>query len=409
MPPSSDSTRIEGDGLAFGVEPSPGIVSRARGVAKRLFDTGSHQAAESELVATLNEVAGAVSSAMSVDAVLEVIVDRAKAVTDTDKAVLVLADHHGEQLDLDTLVVRGMRSQHSQDWWESRLGVLGERVFQTGQPVIERHPEENALLLASPVLVRDRPIGLLAAINSGDRPFLRQQTDFLSVLSAFAASAIDNAQLAEQNRYVLLASERDRIAREMHDGVVQSLFAVSLGLELCKKQVLRDPVAVFARLEELQDRLNISMTELRRFIYDLRPMKLAELGLIGAVEFWVADVTQGKDIRSSVTLDGNVPRLTPSEEACLYRVTKEAVSNAVRHSNAQRIEVRIGFGDSKATVAVTDDGDGFDAHSVMSGRTEGLGLKSIRDRMRAECGTLDVASSDSGTTVSISIPIGGAR
>ena len=198
------------------------------------------------------------------------------------------------------------------------------------------------------MLVRERPIGVLGAINSSDRPFTSQHTDFLSVLAAFAASAIDNAQLAEQSRHVLLSSERDRIAREMHDGVVQSLFAVSLGLELCKKQVLRDPVAVSARLEELQERLNMSMTELRRFIYDLRPMKLAELGLIGAVEFWIAELTEATPVRSRVILEDAMPLMSPAEEACLYRVTKEAVSNAVRHSNATLIEVRIGFSDGRA-------------------------------------------------------------
>ncbi len=229
-------------------------MGRARDAAMRFFDNvASRPVPETELIATLNEVASAVSSAMSVEEVLDAIVERAKRVTDTDKAVLVLADHHSERLDFDMMVVRGSREQHAQDWWESRLVVLGERVFESGRPVIERHADQNALLLACPVLVRERPVGLLCAINSAERPFSREQADFLSVLSAFAASAIENAQLAEQSRYVLLASERDRIAREMHDGVVQSLFAVSLGLELCKKQVLRDPVAVSVRLEELQD------------------------------------------------------------------------------------------------------------------------------------------------------------
>ena len=404
----SDGTEpFSADRPVSATEVSPGLVSRARGAAARFFDaTSNRTAAETELIATLNEVASAVSSAMSVEEVLDAIVDRAKRITDTDKAVLVLADHHGERLDFDTMVVRGSRGQHPQDWWESRLAVLGERVFATGQPVLERHPEEDALLFASPVLVRDRPVGLLGAINSGDRPFSREQIDFLAVLSAFAASAIDNAQLAEQSRYVLLASERDRIAREMHDGVVQSLFSVSLGLELCKKQIFRDPVGVSARLEELQDRLNTSMTELRRFIYDLRPMKLTELGLIGAVEFWVAEVTQGRHIRGRVVVHGEMPLLSPAEEACLYRMIKEAVSNVVRHANATYFEVTMAFSDSTASVTIEDDGDGFEAERIMLGETKGLGLESIRDRVLAECGTLSVASGETGTAISIEIPIG---
>jgi len=384
-------------------------MGRARNAAMRFFDNAaSRPVPETELIATLNEVASAVSSATSVDEVLDAIVERAKRVTDTDKAVIVLADHHGERLDFDMMVVRGSREQHTQDWWESRLAVLGERVFESGRPVLERHPDQGALLLACPVLVRERPVGLLCAINSEERPFSREQADFLSVLSAFAASAIQNAQLAEQSRYVLLASERDRIAREMHDGVVQSLFAVSLGLELCKKQVLRDPVAVSVRLEELQERLNMSMTELRRFIYDLRPMKLTELGLVGAVEMWVTEVTQGRPVRGHVVLEGSMPLLTPSEEACLYRVIKEAVSNVIRHSSATSFEVRMAFSSSSASVTIEDDGFGFDTDRVILGETQGLGLKSIRDRMIAESGTFSISSGETGTAISIEMPIGGS-
>jgi len=371
---------------------------------------GSQSSPQAELIATLNEVADAVSSAMSVEAVLDVIVDRAKRITDTDKAVLVLTDEHGEQLDLDTIVVRGRRGQHAQEWWESRLESLGERVFETGEPAMEPHPEEAAVLLASPVLVKDRPIGLLCAINSEDRPFSSVQTDFLQVLSAFAASAIENARLAEQSRYVLLASERDRIAREMHDGVVQSLFSISLGLELCKKQALRDPAAVAERLDDLQSHLNTAMTELRRFIYDLRPMKLAELGLVGALEYWVREITQGRNVRGKIVVEGELPRMDPSEEACLYRVAKEAVSNVVRHSGADTVEIRVGRAEEGfVLLTVTDNGNGFDSDAVLAGATNGIGMKSISDRVLREGGTLTVVSTDGGGTVlSVKLPIGRA-
>lgn len=362
-----------------------------------------------DLIASLNEVADAVSSAMSVAEVLDVITDRAKLITDTDKAVLVLADEHGEHLDLETIIVRGRRTQHEQYWWETRLEQIADRVFETGEPVLETHHEERALLLCSPVLVRDRPIGLLCAINSEDRPFSDDQIDFLAILSAFASSAIENARLAEQSRYVLLASERDRIAREMHDGVVQSLFSISLGLEVCKKQVMRDPVVVSERLDELQEHLNRSMTELRRFIYDLRPMKLAELGLSGALEFWVREVTLGRPVKGRVVMEANMPHLSPSEEACLYRVAKEAVSNVVKHAHAHAFEVRISYRAGHVRLEVRDDGEGFDPNAVLEGGVDGMGLLSIRERMRREGGTLFVDSMPGrGTLLCVDLPIEGA-
>lgn len=354
-----------------------------------------------DLIASLNEVADAVSSALGIEQVLECIVERAKRISDTDKAVLVLTDEHGSSLDMDTIMVRGRRQQHLQEWWQERLDALGDRVFADHEVAVEYHAEQRAWLLASPVRVKDHPIGLICAINSDDRPFSQVHIDFLAILSAFAASAIENARLAEQGRYVLLASERDRIAHEMHDGVVQSLFSISLGLELCKKQVFRDPGMVASRLDDLQSHLNMAMGELRRFIYDLRPMKLTELGLTGAIEYWIREVTLGRDIKGSFIVEGQQPILTPSTEACLYRVAKESVSNVVRHSQASRFEVRLSCEDGQVRLAITDNGHGFSVASVLHAGRPGLGLKSIRERVNREGGTLSIDSSASGTTIAV--------
>lgn len=365
---------------------------------------------QAELMATLNEVADAVSSAMNVSDVLTVIIERAKRITDTDKAVLVLTDEHSGGLDLDSIVVRGRRDQHSQQWWESRLQELASRVFISGEPVLEQHPQYGAVLLCSPVLVKNHPIGLICAINTIDRPFSQMQTDYLAILSAFAASAIENARLAEQSRYVLLASERDRIAREMHDGVVQSLFSISLGMEVCKRQVYTDQTACASRLDELQQHLNTSMGELRRFIYDLRPAKLTELGLVGATEYWVREITLGRPVRGHVRVEGDEPRLTPSQEACLYRVTKESVSNIVRHSGADEFEVRLIFKPDLVRVEIRDEGKGFDASGVADSKAEQIGLRSIRQRVDREGGRFAIESDQGqGTTVIVDLPLEGTR
>lgn len=404
MPNSQDTTARAMD---------PRMTSRAaRTLVARLRDAwraldGRQPVHQAELIATLNEVAEAVSSSMTVEDVLDTIVERAKAIANTDKALMVLTHDHSSELDHDTIVVRGQRIQHLQDWWEGRLESLAHAVFEHGGPVVESHPTQRALILASPLLSRDVPIGMLCAINSQERPFTADQVDFAEILCAFAASAIANTRLAEQSRYVLLASERDRIAREMHDGVVQSLFSISLGMELCKKQISRDPVAVSERLEELQQHLNRSMTELRRFIYDLRPMKLMELGFVGATEYWIREITQGRSVRGSIVVEGVMPRLDPSQEACLYRVTKEAVSNIVRHSNAETFEVRVQPEDLSVTLTIKDNGQGFDVTDVMSGGTQGLGLKSISDRVSRDGGRLRVSSdASSGTTLVVELPVG---
>lgn len=338
-------------------------------------------------------------------------VGRMKRVMGTDKAVLILADEHGAGLDLDSMVVRGILGQHLQDWWFERLERLGDVAFRTGNVVVEAHPEHRAWLLCAPVRVRNRPLGLLGAINPEERPFLNEQIDFAAILSAFAATAIENARLAEQSRYVMLASERDRIAREMHDGVVQSLFSVSLGMELCKKQALVDSEGAVRRLDLLQGQLNSAMTELRRFIYDLRPMKLKELGLVGAIEYWVREVTTGREIHGKVVTSRDLPRMSPSEEACLYSVTKEAVSNVVKHSSAKLFEVKIDSDGDMVMLQVIDDGCGITSRTTGAEPGQpGLGIDSMRERVSREGGRVSIDQLiGGGTRVAVEIRTGVSR
>jgi len=370
-------------------------VSRWRAAVVRRFTRPDSD----DLIASLNEVASAVASSLSVDDVLLTIVDRAKRITDTDKAVLLLTQNQSSELDFDTLVARGVRADHPQETWQGELQPIALRAFRAGEAIVEEDRELDRCLLASPIKITDRPIGLLLVINSLERGFSAQQLRFLAILSAFAASAIENATLAEDHRHVMLAGERDRIAREMHDGVMQSLFSVSLGLELCKKLVYRDATVTARRLMELQEQLNTSMTELRRFIYDLRPIKLQELGLAGAIEHWIDDATSGRTIRGRLNIRGETRPLTPGAEACLYRVAKEAISNAVRHSGASAFEVTITFTPDKVAVAIVDDGAGFRVEESLE-RGSGIGLHSMRERMERAGGFLRFESHPgSGTRV----------
>ncbi len=380
-----------------------------RSFRSRLRDALFPHRSQRELISSLNDVASAVSSKLSVEEVLETVVERAKRVTNTDKAVLCLVDEHsvGDLMDIDTMVVKGARHEHPEAWWGGMLGRIAETVFESGEPYLELNKLNRAWLLCAPIKVKDKSIGLLCAINAQTDKFSAEQVDFLAILGAFAATAIENARLAEQSRYVLLASERDRIAREMHDGISQSLFSISLGLELCKKQVHRDPPGVARRLDELQDQLSVGMAELRRFIYDLRPLKLQELGLSGAIEYWIHAITSGDHLVGDLKVEGEIRHLGPSVDACLYRVAKEAVSNVVKHAQASRFEVRLVYADDHVQLIVEDDGTGFDPALALERAETGasLGIKSIQERVRSEGGKLDILRrEDGGAVVSVTLP-----
>jgi signal transduction histidine kinase len=376
-----------------------------RRLGRRNGTVGIHD----QLIASLNDVAAAVSSTVSVDEVLKTIVERAKRVTNTDKAVLLLTAEHGETLDFETLNVRGAIAEHPEDWWSPRLRSIANEVLHNGRTYLDHDERQGAWMLCAPIKINEQPIGLLCAINSETRPFTEYETEYLAILSSFAASAVVNARLTEENRYVLLASERDRIAREMHDGIAQSLFSISLGLEVCKKQALRGEFSnIPTRLEELQDELNTSMVELRQVIYDLRPAKLKELGLVESIDHWLKESTNGNDIQGELTVTGERRLLTGASEACLYRVAKEATSNVIRHAEAGSVKVHIDYQQSTVVLTVTDDGSGFDVKEARKQTLHrgSVGLQSIAERVRAEGGRLEITSEPGrGTTVRVELPL----
>lgn len=363
------------------------------------------------LITALDSVAASISSAPGVEDVLAIIVEAAKRFTGTEKVILCLVDEDASDFVLDetTLVVRGSRAMHTQDWWGQHLSDIVVDVFADGRAFFDIDQERGAWLLAVPVKAQDQPLGILVAINAVTHRLLPEHTAFLSILGAFAAVSIANARLAEEARYAMLASERERIAREMHDGISQNLFSISLGMELCKKHVGRDPVSAVKTLDDLQRQLTASTAELRRLIYDLRPMRLQELGLVGSIQAWLKEATRGTELKGRSEVIGPACHLGPSQEACLYRVVKEAVSNAVRHSRGEHVTVRVEYLPTAVLVTVDDDGAGFPSAPIgLRLEGTGAGLRNMQERMTAEGGTLEIASTPGGgTTVRAHLPIGG--
>lgn len=388
-----------------GSQRAPRNVQRARGLMP------DPPAAQRALIEALDGVSNAVSSASTVREASAVIVEAAKRFTGAEKVAIWLLDEHAEGLVLDesTLVVRGSRDTHAQEWWGRHLPDIIDDVFRSGQPLVDVDREHGAWLLAVPVRAQGQPLGVLVAINDIRHRLLPEHSAFLSILGAFAAVSIANARLAEESRYAIMASERERIAREMHDGISQSLFSISLGMELAKKQVTRDPVQALRTLEQLERQLGTSAGELRRLVYDLRPLKLKELGLVDSIRLWLGEATRGSRMTGRVEVRGPQRTLDPSEEACLYRVAKEAISNAVRHSGGMEVAVEIEYGPAEVVLTVADDGDGPGApgdRPRLNGT--GAGLRNMRERMTAESGSLEVlGQSEGGTLVRAVLPVEG--
>ncbi len=254
-----------------------------------------------------------------------------------------------------------------------------------------------------PLLVQDRPIGVIAAYDKLSSPDARFSDDDIRLAETFAsraAVAVDLSERVERNalRRVVSAQEleRRRLARELHDETGQALTSILLGLKGLEGSESSEGIA---RLREL---VVETLQDVRRLAVELRPQALDDFGLVPALE----RLTQGFAEQTGIAVDleaGSAAERLPSEvETAIYRIVQESLTNVVKHARARRVSVLLARSDGKIKAVIEDDGKGFDPSETGAG----IGLVGMRERIALLDGTLTVESSEaSGTTVAVEVPV----
>jgi signal transduction histidine kinase len=367
--------------------------------------------------ATLHAVSSAVLAVtrhLSVHEVLQVIVRAAAQLLDVRYAALGVPDEEGSFAEF---VVEGV----SDEEWE-RIGPLPRQhgmlaaMLDGDTPKrladIRKEPEFEGWPVAHPVLkdflgvpIRDGEdvIGIIFLANKR-RPggFGQDDEDVLTLFAAHAAIAITNARLYEHNRELTVVAERNRLARELHDAVAQKLFSLRLTARTASALAERDPVRTVKELEQVERLAAEALAELRAVIFELRPADLAD-GLVASLRKHVEVLDRAYETAVRISADEAVV-LPEEHEAVAFRITQEALYNALRHAGARTVEVRLGTEHERAVLEVSDDGAGFDTSD--SEPQGGLGLASMRDRACSIGGALTIdAAPGRGTTVRLEVPL----
>lgn len=367
--------------------------------------------------ATLHAVSSAVLAVtrhLSVHEVLQVIVRAAAQLLDARYAALGVPDDEGSFAEF---VVEGV----SEEDWE-RIGPLprqhgmlaamlkGDAPKRLGD--IRKEPEFEGWPVAHPVLkdflgvpIRDGEdvLGIVFLANKR-RPggFTQDDEDLLTLFAAHAAIAMANARLYEHNRELTVVAERNRLARELHDAVAQKLFSLRLTARTASALAERDPVRTVQELQQVERLAAEALAELRAVIFELRPADLAD-GLVASLRKHVDVLDRAHE--STVRLCADEAIVLPEEhEAVAFRITQEALYNALRHAKASTVQVRLRTEDERAVLEVSDDGAGFDASDTEP--QGGLGLTSMRERAYSIGGELAIdAAPGEGTTVRLVVPL----
>jgi len=203
-----------------------------------------------------------------------------------------------------------------------------------------------------------------------------------------------------------IESERQRIGRELHDDTSQILAAALLSLGLAERHMPAEATAARHSLGSARELLQRALDQLKVVIYDLRPAILDELGLAAALRWYVKARVERPGLQVVMDLEVGSERLPLHIETALYRVGQESLANAVKHSGASRIELRLEVKPGYAALAVFDDGRGFD---LAEARGLGLGLLSMKERVGLLNGQFNIVSEPGqGTRVYAVIPLEGA-
>jgi two-component system sensor histidine kinase DegS len=206
--------------------------------------------------------------------------------------------------------------------------------------------------------------------------------------------------------------ERQRLARQMHDGPAQSLTNFILQTEICQRLFDRNPERAAEELGNLKTTASVTFQKVRDFIFDLRPMMLDDLGLVPTVRRYVASFKDKSDVAVELEITGEERRLENFREVLLFRGIQELLINARDYANANSMKIRLDMAPKRIRVLVEDNGRGFDAEATFASDelqldTRQQGLVTLREKYELVDGTVTISSSENeGTTVRLELPSG---
>lgn len=331
-----------------------------------------------------------------------------KSLTGMEKSIVCLIDKDRKvSLDSDRCIIKGRLAQHPEDLWRQPFLKAAAECINHQKPVIVSFKEVSMTLLCVPMIYRAKVYGVAAGITSLTKEEAKRDLRIIEIIAAIASTSLANIDLIKERQEFAVAMERDRIAREMHDSLIQSLFSMLLVLESSIRQIEQKPEESINRLKELKSELQRTIGEAREYIYELYPKALTDVGLKSAVERALSRYTR-EGVNFDIHID-HIPEDVPLEiENAALRIIQEAVVNAVKHGNAKNIKISVSLQEDTIEIDVKDDGEGFDSSKVdeFISSKDHMGIRSMLDRTKLLGGSLKITSSPGkGTRIFAVIPV----
>jgi signal transduction histidine kinase len=262
--------------------------------------------------------------------------------------------------------------------------------------------EGLALVVSTPLMVKERTVGAIDLGSSVVREITADELTLLAAIGHQIGVAVENARLYEQAQQLAVIEERNRLARDLHDSVMQALYGVTLYAEASMRQIeMGETEMAGDHLREIRDTTEDALREMRLLIFELRPPVLSQDGLVSALRSRLESVEERVGIRTllDVRCPGRLPAVVEEE---LYRVSLEALNNSLRHADASTVEVALFYERGIVALEIADDGTGFDP--LAARQRGGFGLRSMEERV-AHLGGLFVLESQPGEGTRIKVEV----
>jgi signal transduction histidine kinase len=303
---------------------------------------------------------------------------------------LPLSPEHG-------LIAQALLDGHAR-WWANEAPLTVDEALNAWL--------SHSAWLIVPLVLPEQPVGLLLVAVEGGPGSLSE--DQLVVLSAVASQAATALGTIDRTHRLAAEQERNRIARDIHDTVAQSLFGMVFTLDACIKMLPEQGETVQQELVELRQLADQVRHEVRRYILDTWPSELTTVSFKADLEKYVAHFAPAHAFHIDFTLNGNFDRLPSVIRRSLYRVSQEALANAARHAGVDSARLTMHVEVDEVYLSISDRGKGFDPKLALAREVnrEHFGLRGIRERIQALGGTCDILSQvGQGTQVLVQLPV----
>ncbi len=363
----------------------------------------------------------AIAGVLDLEEVLQLIADRVRILVDAQYAALGIVDAHGR---IEQFITSGISPEDRARIGSppSGHGILGLIIRQGRSyriPDIAGHPESFGFpanhpdmhaFLGVPIRAKGGSLGNLYLANKQTRAEFTGSDELLvEMFARHAAIAIENARLHARVQQLAIMEERDRIGRDLHDGIIQGIYGVALSLEDVPDLVVDNPAEAGARVDRAIDRLNLTIRDIRNFILGL------ESELVDAGDLVVGLAGLAEEVRVNTMIDFDLDLdleggtrvqhgLPSPHRAQLLQMAREALSNIARHSRATSGRISLYEQEDVAVLEIVDNGRGFDPSApVLPGHH---GLDNLRDRAAAMSGSLVIDSEPgAGTRIIVRVPL----